>query len=793
MAGSAGRRAGSAGTAPDWSRRILDRIGLPVAALDDQLRLVAVNRSLVRRLALPRQLARPGTSFEAFARFATRAAVDPEATLGRWLNWARRPRAGAITAATPDGRLEMRKTRIQGGFVLRCQASVPVAITGRGARRPADAVAALRASEARLAGFMTNAPVGMYVKDTAGRYLMLNPEMEKVFGRSRAELLGRTADELFPAAEAAMVGAYDREIVATGRPSVHEEYLPGLDAYAWSLVIRFPIQDETGKITHIGGFDLDITEHKATEAALRASEQRFRALIEAHPVPVVIAGLDDAKILYASPPAAALMRVSLDDFLRDRALSFYVDPNGRARLIAKIHRDGVLNDEEVRLRRGDGSEFWAALTSKLITFEGQPAMVAGITDLTERKRAEAEIARQREALYQSEKMSALGSLLAGIAHELNNPLSVVVLQAHLLEETTADANAHRRAGKIRLAADSCARIVRTFLAMARKRPPERDLVELADLVRSSLELMSYALRTTDIEVALDLDPELPPLWADASQISQVLVNLIVNAQQALSEAPRPRRLRIETRFEAAAERARLVLADNGPGVPTELRARIFEPFFTTKPVGLGTGIGLSVCNGIVRSHGGAIAVDEAAGGGAAFAVELPIARLGADGIRATQAPIVDLDPLTILVVDDEPEFVALLGEILAAEGHRVEPAANGKEALRRLEAGSYDLILSDVRMPELDGPGFYRQLQTRWPQLLDRIAFVTGDALGPAASRFLAESGVPCLEKPFTRESVFELIARVAGTARPHAPAPPARDPRAGETPAQPWPSGTNM
>ena len=206
----------------------------------------------------------------------------------------------------------------------------------------------------------------------------------------------------------------------------------------------------------------------------------------------MVARLDDAKVLYASPPVVALIRTSFDDFLRAGMLPFYVDPDDRARSIAKLRRDGALNGHEVRLRRGDGTEFWAARTSKLITFEGQPAMVSGITDLTERNRAEAEIARQREALYQSEKMSALGSLLAGIAHELNNPLSVVVPQAHLLEETTADANARRRAGKIRLAADNCARIVRAFLAMARKRPPERSLIELADVVRSSIELTSYA-------------------------------------------------------------------------------------------------------------------------------------------------------------------------------------------------------------------------------------------------------------------------------------------------------------
>ncbi len=750
MAVGAGRRPGwaSAAPAPDWSRRILDRIELPVAAFDDQLRLVAINRSLVHQLQLPGHLARPGTAFEEFARFVTRGALDPEETLGRWLDWVRRPRTGAITAATPDGALiEARKIRIQGGFVLLCRVSDPARRGARGARREARALEALRASEeryravvedqseficrfrpdgrlsfangafcryvgktreamlaefdafswlaageddrlrahlagltpaspsatieirvtppdggvryeqwvdralfdaagrvieyqsvgrditdrklveealreserlkraaleaaldcfisvdgegrivefnpaaehtfgyrradvigarmvelivppklraahargfrrylatgssralgkrlelsvvradgeefpvelvivaaaageraafvahlrdlteqkraeaelraseARLAGFMTNAPVGMYVKDSAGRYVLLNPEMEKVFGRPRAELLGRTAEELFPASEGAMIGAYDQEVVETGLPSVHEEYLPGLDAYAWTLVIRFPIQDETGNVTHIGGFDVDITERKATEAALQASEQRFRALIEAHPVPVVIARLDDAQNLYASPPAAALMRASPDDFLHDKALSFYVDPDDRARLIAKIHRDGVLNGEEVRLKRGDGTEFWAAFTSKLITFEGQPAMVSGITDLTERKRAEAEIARQREALHQSEKLARWARCWPAWRTSSTTRCRSSSARRSCCRRRAATPRPRRAPTRSAPAAERCAKIVGTFLAMARRRPPEREPGGAQRVVRSALEVVGY--------------------------------------------------------------------------------------------------------------------------------------------------------------------------------------------------------------------------------------------------------------------------------------------------------------
>ncbi|HEX6111161.1 MAG TPA: PAS domain S-box protein, partial [Geminicoccaceae bacterium] len=615
---------------------------------------------------------------------------------------------------------------------------------------------ALQESEARLAAFMENAPVGMYLKDLEGRYVLLNPEMSKVLGTDVESMLGRTVLDSPIGHDAAFIPERDQEVLRTGRVLVSEEHLPNPDQYVWELVIRFPVRGPDGGITHIGGFDVDITERKAMEEALKASEQRFRAFAEAHPVPLFIAHMDTARVIFASPPCAELLRVPLPELLAGTTFRFYADLEDRAKVMEQLRRDGFLDGVEVRLRRADGSEFWAAFTSRLITFEGQNAVVTALVDLTEPKRVEAELARQRQILHQNEKMSALGSLLAGVAHELNNPLSVVVGHASLLEDFAPDAAMRERAVKIRTAADRCARIVRTFLAMARSKPRQRTAVQLNDTIDEALEIVAYGLRTADVEVVRALAPDLPPVAADGDQLHQVFANLFVNAQQALQSVPPPRRLTVTSGFDA--EAVWVEVADNGPGVPADLASRIFEPFFTTKPQGVGTGVGLSVCHGIVAAHGGEIRLEPQQGPGATFVVRLPRTPVEA-AERPAEAPVRRRAPARILVVDDEPELGQMLIEILERDGYRVERASSGREALTRLRTSKVDLILSDLRMPDLDGPALYRELAAQRPELLSRIVFMTGDTLGGDMTGFLTETGVRLLEKPLDATAVSARIA----------------------------------
>jgi signal transduction histidine kinase len=241
-----------------------------------------------------------------------------------------------------------------------------------------------------------------------------------------------------------------------------------------------------------------------------------------------------------------------------------------------------------------------------------------------RKQAEEQLQRQQEALIQTEKLAAMGSLLAGVAHELNNPLSVILGQAGLMRQLTEDPRLRTRAEKMAQAAERCARIVKNFLALARQRPLERQRTQLNQVIREAVDLLAYPLRVDNVTAVLDLDPALPALWADPHQLHQVVVNLVTNAHQAMRQSDPPRTITLATRLDPARGRVVLTVADTGPGIPPPIRRRIFEPFFTTKPPGQGTGLGLSLCQGIIEQHRGTIEVENPPGRGAVFRIELPV-------------------------------------------------------------------------------------------------------------------------------------------------------------------------
>jgi two-component system NtrC family sensor kinase len=288
------------------------------------------------------------------------------------------------------------------------------------------------------------------------------------------------------------------------------------------------------------------------------------------------------------------------------------------------------------------------------------------------------------------------------------------------------------------------------------------------VVQEAVELLAYELRTDNVEVTLSLAEDLPVLWADGHQLHQVTVNVVTNAHHAMRHRGEARRLAITTERDPAGQQVRLTIADTGPGIPAEIRAKIFDPFFTTKPPGQGTGLGLSLCRGIVEEHGGTITVASEPGQGTTFTIALPVLpRPVAVVAQDDGEPPAPVGAKTILVVDDEPEIAAIVVEVLERDGHRAETTLNGAEALRRLEQHGYDLIVSDTKMPVLDGIDFYRELERRFPALLPRLIFVTGDVLDAEKRRFLESTGVPFLTKPLDLTEMRRVVRRrLADTGR---------------------------
>jgi signal transduction histidine kinase len=442
----------------------------------------------------------------------------------------------------------------------------------------------------------------------------------------------------------------------------------------------------------------------------------------------------------------------------------HIHPDDRDKVLEPFRKGfpGDRIDMEHRVVWPSGDVRWVhSIGTAQRDSSGAVVNISGIhLDVSDRKAAELELARSREALHQSEKLAALGSLLAGVSHELNNPLAAIVGQAEMLEEDAVGTPLEQRAKKISAAADRCARIVQTFLAMARRREPDRVAIDPNGLVSDALQITEYALRTTGITATVDCDPHVPAIEGDRDQLHQVLVNLIINAQQAMEGAEVfDKRLCVRTCVTNAG-RVAIDVVDNGPGIPPELLGRIFEPFFTTKPTGSGTGVGLSFSHGIVEAHGGRLSVHPSQRG-ATFRIELPAAAPVAMEILPDdepEGPAIAAARLRALVVDDEPDIADTIRELLEREGFDVRVASDGAAALMALDHGEFDIVLSDLRMPGVSGPEMYARLREVRPQLVDRIAFVTGDTLGASMDAFLRESGRPVLEKPFTRAGVRCLV-----------------------------------
>jgi len=379
-----------------------------------------------------------------------------------------------------------------------------------------------------------------------------------------------------------------------------------------------------------------------------------------------------------------------------------------------------------------------------------------LRDVTEQKRL-------REQLVQSEKMAAVGQLVSGVAHELNNPLAGVMGYSQLLLMNNGlDSKTQSYLNKISKESDRAKNIVNNLLTFARKHKPEKKYLDINTILDQTIELRAYDLKVSNIQVQKNLDLELPKTMADFNQLQQVFLNIMNNAQQAIQESKGKGEIRIRT--EKAGEMIRIILEDNGPGIPEENLNKIFEPFFTTKEVGRGTGLGLSISYGIIQQHGGKIYARSILGQGATFVIELPVLKeekAGAyDKKEKPKSVIRKIEKKNILAIDDEQSILDILMDTLQQEGHQVDVASNGRTGLSKVKASDYDLIITDIKMPDFDGRRFYEEVKKYNEELAKKIIFTTGDLANPETEAFLDRVKQPCIPKPFDLEEVKQTIIK---------------------------------
>ena len=491
-------------------------------------------------------------------------------------------------------------------------------------------------------------------------------------------------------------------------------------------------------------------------AATGAAEHSLRLVMESVPDSIVV--LDrDGNVLDSNAAGRHM-------FTADQAVFAGLDAAAAAfaRQNLALAFGGELRRFEIPFHRSGAADGVSAVLYAPVREGQRVSKVLALTrDITDHRRTQAQ-------LQQAEKLAAMGQLVSGVAHEINNPAAIIsgFAQTLLLDQLLPE-----QRETVQMIYDEATRIGRitsNLLAFARAGGKERAPVDLNDIVRRTFALRSYHLTTLNIAVALELDPSDPKAWANGAEMQQMLLNFLINAEQALTTVQERRAITMRT--VAFDERVRVQVADTGPGIPLDIQGKIFDPFFTTKPEGMGTGLGLSICYGIVHDHGGRIWVDsepERPGGGGArgavFTVELP--RDQRTRNRLTPAPMrrppLPDEELSVLVVDDEEGLRRAVLSFLKRRGFRATAVADGAAALRALREQSFDVIVSDVRMPGMSGRQFLERLRVDHPAMVSRLIFSTGDTFAPDTAALLQEAGVPSLVKPFDFAKLETLLREV--------------------------------
>jgi PAS domain S-box-containing protein len=595
------------------------------------------------------------------------------------------------------------------------------------------------------------------------RVVYISDKGVEILGHPREVILNRRATDFLTPAERAMREETNTFIRVDSSPHFLETMVKRADGREASLEVGFApirVDGQPGIIA----FTRDISERRAATDALARSEARFRRLIELAPDAIWI--LDEQRLLFANPTAARMLQYESVEALLAADLRDVVAPEDqgpmRERAQQMMRTGASLPPREYRTRRRDGAWVVAEIQSMPIEWEGVPAILGVARDVTTRKEMEAR-------LVQSERLAALGTLLGGIAHEMNNPLSTTLLGIEqAMSQLARVAAPSEDLAKLRDAlagalqgATRAAAVVGKLRASSRPEGEDRGPVDLRGVLEAALRVTHNEIhhRARLVTELADLPPGL--VTGSAQRLEQVFLNLLVNALEALPDGRAENEIRVVLRALPPSE-ILVEVSDNGPGMPDDVRSRVFDPFFTTRPVGRGLGLGLSICHGIVTSHGGTISVESAPGRGSTFRIVLPATAAAPAAKRAeSAAPATSAPPRRrVLVIDDEPALAAMIRRVLSRDCH-VDLAVDAREGLAQLDGPEpYDVILCDLMLPNMTGMDLFAEVARRHPGVERRFIFMTGGAYTPRATEFLAQVSNRRLEKPFETAVLKAAVAR---------------------------------
>jgi PAS domain S-box-containing protein len=635
-------------------------------------------------------------------------------------------------------------------------------------------VSALRKNETRFTELFESLQEGIYITTPDGMIVDVNPALVRMLGyESKEELLKREVQEIF-------VDRTERKLVkeqVDSQATIQGREITLLRKDGTSIIClntAAVVRDNTGRVLRYQGALMDITERLEMERRLHQQQEFARRLIDSFPDLILV--LDTAAhYTFISPRCIEVLGYEVSESQQmefggrthpedlPAALALYGDILSGKQTLASL---------EIRVRHKLGD--WRRIRFNFSPLCDEKGNIEGVVlsgrDVTDLKRLE-------EQLIQAEKLAAMGQMLAGVAHELNNPLTAVLGVTELLRERQGvDEPTRRQLELTHRQARRAARIVQNLLEFSRPASPQKKSLDVSSLVERTLQLHEHALRRNAIEVDFRPQPGLPAIVGDANQLIQVFLNLVTNAEQAIREVRDTGRIQI--RLAQLANRIMVTVQDDGVGIRPEALPRIFDPFYTTKRPGGGTGLGLSICMSIIREHGGNIEAETLPAGGTVFTVSLPVAtavppeslpaakELGqVAGTEAVRSTAELLKGRSVLVLDDEEGLRSLLQEGLAAHGLRVVCVATVDEAIAQLRRSKYDAILCDIH---LSAPGGFvvdgRKASTR---LLDAggahkpvLIFMSGDLVEGGDGS--AGRDMPFyLQKPFRISDVLALLREV--------------------------------